>query len=319
MARDVLSMRAAGVPRLRVAFFGSASRFSQLAFEQIAVTQDIVALVLPRPAKSALRLALRQMAGLTSPSPLERIARDRGIPVLAASDDLSALCERLRALQPHLMCVAIFPRMLPRDLIGVAPLGAINAHPSLLPRHRGPLPLFWTYHADDRFAGVTVHHANERFDAGEVILQERFALPRAYPVADLDRDVAECAAPLLRAAVEQLGLGGAPRQAQNESAATYAPLFQPGTPMVPFDQWDVERVWHFLAGLCPRYREPLVDASGREAFYDKVTGYRLDRSRGTPGSVESCEGGWNLQCRNGVVRLEAQSPRQSRVATPAGD
>ena len=305
---------------MRVAFFGSASRFSQLAFEQLALTQDIVALVLPRPAKSALRLVLRQIAGLQSPSPLERIARDRGIPVVAASDDRSgALCERLRALQPHLICIAIFPRMLPRDLIGVASLGAINAHPSLLPRHRGPLPLFWTYHCDDRFAGVTIHHANERFDAGDVILQERFDLRRAYPVAELDRDVAERAAPLLRAAAEQLGLGCAPRQAQDEGAATYAPLFQPGTPMVPFDQWDVERVWHFLAGLCPSYREPLVDESGREVFYDRVMGYRLDQLRGAPGSVESCEGGWNLQCRNGVLRLGAQSQRQLREAALAGD
>jgi methionyl-tRNA formyltransferase len=289
---------------LRIAFFGSASRFSQLAFEQLALAQEVVALVLPRPTRPGLRAALRQFAGLQSAPPVEKIAADRGIPVMTIDDDISgALCERLRALRPDLICIAIFPKMLPTDLTGMAPLGAINVHPSLLPRHRGPLPLFWTYHGDDRIAGVTVHHANERYDAGDVILQERFDLPRAYPVAELDRDVANRAAPLLRAAVEQLGLGCAPRMAQDEGAATYAPLLRPATPMVSFDQWDVERVWHFLAALCPRYREPLVDESGREVHYDRVIDYRRGQSLGAPGSVVRCEGGWTLHCRNGVLRL----------------
>src|SRR5215813_12698026 len=165
-------MNASRVTRLRIALFGSASRFSQLAFEQLALTQEIVALVVPQTAKPGLRSALRQIAGRTA-SPLERIASNLGTPVIAASDNLAgALCERLRDLRPDLICIAIFPRILPRDLTGIAPLGAINAHPSLLPRHRGPLPLLWTYHADDRDAGVTVHHMNQVFDAGDIIVQE---------------------------------------------------------------------------------------------------------------------------------------------------
>jgi len=293
-------------PRLRIAFFGSAARFSQLALEQLALTQEVVALVLPRSAKPGLRSALRQIAGLRAASPLEQFACNRGIRVItASSNSRGALHERLRELRPDLICIAIFPWMLPRDLVGIAPLGAINAHPSLLPRHRGPLPLFWTYHGDDRVAGVTVHHANERFDAGDVILQERFDLPRAYPVAELDREVADRAASLLRAAVGQLGVGSAPRLPQDERAATYAPIPPLGTPMIPFDQWDVERVWHFLAALCPRYREPLADEDGREVLYDRVIGYRAVPSRLTPGRVVCCPGGWELHCRNGILQLGA--------------
>jgi len=300
-------MNASRVTRLRIALFGSASRFSQLAFEQLAQTQEIVALVLPQTAKPGLRSALRQIARRTQASMLEGIASNLGTPVIAASDNLAgALCERLRDLRPDLICIAIFPRILPRDLTAIAPLGAINAHPSLLPRHRGPLPLFWTYHGDDRVAGVTVHHANERFDAGDVILQDRFDLPRAYPVAELDREVADRAGPLLCAAVEQLGLGCAPRMPQDESAATYAPVPRPGTALVAFDEWDVERVWHFLAALCPRYREPLTDEDGRKVRYDRVIGYRRMPSRLAPGTVERCAGGWTLHCRNGVLQLGAQ-------------
>jgi methionyl-tRNA formyltransferase len=304
MARAALLMNTARAQRLKIAFFGSASRFSQLAFEQLAATQEIVALVLPQPAKRGLRGALRQIAGMGASSPLERVARAAGIPIMTVSGELSgAYCEQLRVLRPDLLCVALFPKLLPRDLLEVAALGAINAHPSLLPRHRGPLPLFWTYHGDDRVAGVTVHHASQRFDAGDVIAQVRFALPRGYPVADLDRDVAQHAAPLLREAVEQLATGCAPRVAQDEGAATYAPLLKQDAPMVPFGEWDAERVWHFLAGLCSQYREPLVDENGREVRYERVTGYREGPPQGEPGSVEHRDGGWTLHCRNGVVHL----------------
>ena len=105
-------------------------------------------------------------------------------------------------------------------------------HPSLLPRHRGPLPLFWTYHADDRVTGVTIHHVNQSFDAGDVILQDSFPLPRGYPAAKLNEDVAHRGASLLRSAVEALAGGRAARVAQDERAATYAPRVRPGTSMV---------------------------------------------------------------------------------------
>jgi methionyl-tRNA formyltransferase len=300
-------MNAPPVPRLRLAFFGSASRFSQLVFEQLTETQEMVALVVPRTVNPGLRGAVRKIVGRRAASPLEAVAYNRAIPVISASDDFSgALGERLRNLRPDLICIAIFPRILPPDLTEIAALGAINAHPSLLPRHRGPLPLFWTYRCDDRITGVTVHHANERFDAGDVILQDRFELPRGYPVAELDREVALRAGPLLRAAVEQLRRGCAPRVPQDESRATYAPIPRPRTPMVAFDQWDVERVWHFLAALCPQYREPLADEAGHDVLYDRVIGYRRQAPRLAPGRVERCEGGWMLHCRDGVLRLGAQ-------------
>ena len=91
--------------------------------------------------------------------------------------------------------------------------------------------------------------------------------------AKLNEDVARCGASLLRSAVEALAGGRAPRVAQDERAATYAPRVRPGTPMVRFDEWDVERVWHFLAGLSPRFREPLIDRAGHPASYQAVIGF----------------------------------------------
>jgi methionyl-tRNA formyltransferase len=304
----------APAPPLQIALFATASRFACRAFQELlAAHWRVVAVVLFRPKPRGLRDTLRALAPRRL-LPLERHARELRVPIIAVTDRNGAeVAERLRSLRPDLICIATFPRLIPPEIAGLAPLGCINLHPSLLPRHRGPLPLFWTYYADDRSTGVTVHHASQTFDAGDIILQQRFPLPRAYPHAALNEDVARRGAALLRSAAEALARGRAPRVAQDESAATYAPRVSVGASMVRFDAWDVERVWHFLAGLSPRFREPLTDSAGRAVLYQAVTGFE----RGAccaPGSVEAIGSGWRLHCRGGVVLLDGRAePSRARM------
>jgi methionyl-tRNA formyltransferase len=290
-------------PALKIALFGTASRFSVLALQELAAHCNVTALVLSQPKPRGLRDSLLSLVGMRQVSPLERTAREQRIAIIPATDsNESTVAERLRLARPDLICIATFPRRISRETVALAPLGAINVHPSLLPRHRGPLPLFWTYHADDRMTGVTAHHVSRVLDAGDIIMQEGLVLPRAYPAAKLDEDLAHRGAFLLRSAAQALARGQAPRIVQDERAATYAPRVRPGTPMVNFDEWDVERVWHFLTGLCPRFREPLTDKAGRAAIYQAVVGFQRD-AYGTPGSVDTIKDGWKLHCRGGVVLL----------------
>jgi methionyl-tRNA formyltransferase len=289
-------------PALKIAVFGTASRFSLLALQELAAHCIVTALVLWQPKPRGLR-ALLSLAGMRRMSALERAARDHRIPIIPSTDSNEpTVAQHLHLTRPDSICIAMFPRRISQEITTLAPLGAINVHPSLLPRHRGPLPLFWTYHADDRMAGVTVHHTSQVFDAGDIIMQESVPLPRGYPVAKLDEDLARRGAFLLRSAAQALACGWAPRVVQDERAATYAPRVQLGIPMVNFDEWDVERVWHFLAGLCPRFREPLTDKAGRPARYQAVAGFQRGAS-GTLGSVDTIGDGWRLHCRGGVVLL----------------
>ena len=214
----------ANSPLLRIALFCTASRFSLLALQELAAHRLVTAVVLPQPKLPGWRGSLLRIAGIRRLSQVERAAREQRIPVIfATNSDQSMVADRLRMMQPDLIGVAIYPRRIPQEITALAPLGAINVHPSLLPRHRGPLPLFWTYHADDRDAGVTVHHMNQVLDAGDIIMQERFPLPRAYPVEKLDADVAVRGALLLRSAAQALASGRAPRVVQDGDAATNAP------------------------------------------------------------------------------------------------
>lgn len=289
---------------LRVAFFGGATRFSCLALEALAARQQVVTVVAADRFWYSVCRSLARTVGLSAASPLLELARQLRIPVTFASDAADgALAEKLRKLRPDLICVAVYPKLLGRSTLDAAPLGTVNAHPSLLPRHRGPLPIFWTYFCDDRQTGVTIHHANEHFDSGDVILQERQDVPRCYPAQQLDVDLGRTAARLLVEAVEQIAAGTANRSRQDDREATRAPRITAGARMVPFEAWNSERIWHFLGGLSPRYREPLADEHGRPVPYDRVPGYEIGRSLQAAGSVETVTGGWKLHCRDGIVML----------------
>jgi hypothetical protein len=86
--------------------------------------------------------------------------------------------------------------------------------------------------------------------------------------------------------------------------------------MVDYDHWDVEQVWHFLAGLYPHHTEPLR-LDGRPIAYHAVLGYDAAESATGPGSLEPAPHGWNLRCRGGYVKLASRRfARRTSAATP---
>ena len=295
--------------RMRIVWFGTVGTMTLLPLDALARSHEIAAVVRPWPRRSRLRRAAGALArriGLRERQPLEEWARARGLPCLTmSSGDDPAVVDRLRALAPDLICISTFRWILSPRLLAIPSKGGVNLHPSLLPRHRGPVPLYWIYHRDDRVTGVTVHRLSDRADAGEILGQERFDLPRGFPVDDLDAMNAERGAGLLASVVDAIGADRDRGLAQDESLATPAPMIRPEAPHVDFAGWGAERVWHFLAGLFPRIREPLADAAGRPVVYAGVLGYEEREPAGKPGAVTRDGKTWRLHCRDGDVILAA--------------
>lgn len=293
---------------LRIVFFCTSDIFGRTHLAAVARTHTVVGVVQPRAQvhgrglgrlwrRVARRLRLR-------PTLLERHSRELGAPCWTAAGRHDArLAPLIAAARPDLLCIAGYPWILSPEEVATARLGALNVHPSLLPRHRGVIPLIWTYLADDREAGVTVHWASQRVDAGDIVKQRSVPLPRGLPVETLHRQLADEGAGMLAAAVDSIENGTAPRVPQDESRATSARLIKPGASAIDFAAWDVERAWHVLAGLLPRWREPLRDESGRRIIYDGVSAWQAAAHGLEPGSVVTIAGGWRLHCRGGTIDL----------------
>lgn len=130
----------------------------------------------------------------------------------------------LHAIQGHeadlLICNG-FPWRLPPEVLAAPVLGCINIHHSLLPRHRGPIPVQWALRSGDPETGVTIHRMTDRFDAGSVLAQRGgVVLGDDFDPDALTEELDDVAHDLLPVALARV-VGGELGEKQNEAAATY--------------------------------------------------------------------------------------------------
>jgi methionyl-tRNA formyltransferase len=151
---------------------------------------------------------------------------------------------------PELVVSWFWTRRIPARVLSAARLGGIGAHPSLLPRHRGPDPYFWAIDSGDIDSGVTIHRLTERYDDGEILDARALAIGDrdAWQLARaLDRPSLE----LLRARVAAFARGVvASGAAQDERRATQAPPPEGDELRVDF-RGSTERALRRIRALSP--------------------------------------------------------------------
>ena len=168
-------------------------------------------------------------------NPLAVAARN-DIPAYLVGD---ASAPRVRALfareRIDLIVIAFFNQLLRAELLTQVRLGAVNLHPSALPRGRGPAPLFWTFHDAEPRTALTVHRLDARADAGAILVQEPVPIPFGCAGEDLVDTLAAVGARLIVPAVEVaaqgLQSGSSLDQRHTRPAATHAgasPASRPG-------------------------------------------------------------------------------------------
>jgi methionyl-tRNA formyltransferase len=166
----------------------------------------------------------------------------------AASD--AAVSRALRAEQPELLVSWFWTRKLPQAWLTQPPRGAIGAHPSLLPRHRGPNPYFWSIDSGDLEAGVTIHRLEREYDTGNMLAR------RSLPIGTRDawqlaRALDRPALALLRETTLRLARGERIDEIpQDERTATWAPEPSGDELRVDFG-WATERVLRRIRALSP--------------------------------------------------------------------
>jgi len=186
------------------------------------------------------------LQGEQAASPLA-MAAAQGVPAfavqnLAAAKTLAVLAQ----LQPDVICVSCFPHRLPPAILNLPPLGCLNMHPSLLPRFRGPAPLFWALRAGVRQTGVTVHFMDAQFDTGDVALQRQFSLQDGVTHAKIEQSLAELGAEMLVEALSLIALGKLSRQPQPSGFGSDS---WPRDADFDLDTaWSAQRAFNFMRG-----------------------------------------------------------------------
>ncbi len=128
--------------------------------------------------------------------------------------------DEIRTLMPEAAVVVAYGRILKREFLDLPPLGCINLHPSLLPRHRGPTPIQSAIMRGDERTGVTTMLLDEGMDTGDILLQREVEISPDETAGGLHDRLADIGAELIVETVEALGNGTAVPVPQDESMAT---------------------------------------------------------------------------------------------------
>ena len=134
------------------------------------------------------------------------------------------LNDKLAALAPDLLVSWYWTNKLPETFLKLAPLGTVGVHPSLLPRHRGPDPTFWTLLRGDAVTGVTAHRLERDYDTGAMLGSRTLEVAPHWNSWTLAKKLDRPSLALLRDVVMAFARGDAPREiAQDPAFATEAP------------------------------------------------------------------------------------------------
>ena len=200
--------------RIRVVFLGSGS-FAVPVLQSLAGAPETRLVgVVTAPARKAGR------RGELRPTPVAAAAGPFGVPVLTPErlrtpDSIAAIL----ALRPALAVLADYGQIVPPALLDL-PHGALNLHPSLLPRHRGATPIPATILADDPETGVTLMRMDEGLDTGPIVAVDRWPLTGTETAPELEDRAASAAAGLLNRSLGPWLRGDLLAVPQDEATAT---------------------------------------------------------------------------------------------------
>jgi len=151
-----------------------------------------------------------------------------------------------------IIVVSGYSKLIPRKVIESAQVATVNIHQSLLPAYRGRHPLNWAIINGETYTGVTLHHINEGFDKGNIILQKRVKISDNDNVMDLYWKTTEKGCELLHAFFRRAKKGDLKGFRQDPKLATY---FPPRTPRDGKIDWaePAENVYDLVRALTYPY------------------------------------------------------------------
>lgn len=157
-------------------------------------------------------------------SPVKEYALSRNIPVLQYQRIRREGVEDLKALKPDLCVTAAFGQILSQELLDIPPMGTINVHASLLPRHRGSAPINWAIMQGDETVGVTTMFSDKGIDTGDMLLKAETPYIKGETAGALTIRMADLGAKLLIDTVRKLEDGTLVRIPQDHANMTYDPM-----------------------------------------------------------------------------------------------
>lgn len=247
-------------------------------------------------------------------SPVKELALANALPVFQPTKmrDGTAL-EQIKALEPDILVVVAYGRILPDEILAVPKYGAINVHGSLLPKYRGAAPIQWAVLNGDRVTGVSTMYLASEMDTGDVIYTAETEIGEFETSGELFDRLMVMGADLLVKTLRDIENGTAPRTPQDNSKASYASQLDKSFSPIDWNK-SPRSVVKWIYGLQPWPVATMeIDGQSYRVFAAEYTGNRTDKK---PGQIVSAgKEGIEVACADGETLMitQIQAPGKKRM------
>lgn len=188
--------------------------------------------------------------GVVSFCPVKQKAVELGLKVFQYERIRLEGKDELRALGADAMVTCAYGQILDEELLGLTPLGVFNVHASLLPKYRGSSPIQWTVINGEKKTGITVMKTALGVDTGDIMLQKELDIKDEETAGELFDRLAELGGEAITDALSLLESGKAVFTPQNETEATWYPMFTKDSGKLDFSK-SADELVNFIRGTNP--------------------------------------------------------------------
>lgn len=294
---------------MRVVFMGT-PEFSVPCLQRLLTDGHDVAGVFTQPDKPKGRGKL-----LAAP-PVKEFALEHGVPVFQPRTMRDGEAVRiLEELQPELIVVTAFGKILPAEVLDFPKYGCINIHASLLPRYRGAAPIQWAVLNGETVTGVTSMQMDVGLDTGDMLLRRETPIGENMTAGELHDVLSQLGAQVLSDTLTALQNGTLYPEKQDDALSNYAPMLTKELSALDFTE-PAQKVHDRIRGLSPWPTASLVVGGRTLKVHRSVL---CGDAGGQPGEVMQSGKRFVVSCGDGrcVELLTVQA--EGKKAMPAAD
>ncbi len=252
------------------------------------------------------------------PPPVKVYAEELGIPVYQPAtlrDD--AFFELLQQLDPEMIVVTAYGKILPERVLRYPPYGCVNVHGSLLPQYRGAAPMQRAIMEGNPVTGITTMLMDVGLDTGDMLLKGEVEIGPDDTFETIHDKMGECSARLLPLTVEALKNGTVTPQKQNDAEATYAAKIEKAECICDFSR-SAKELHDHVRGLSPVPLAFTHTPDGKLLKLRRTAVVQTDGVHGRAGEVLSIAGGRvTVACGEVVLALLEVQPEGKKAMAAA--
>ncbi len=265
-------------------------------------------------------------------SPVKQFAEEKNLKIYQPQKvrNNPEFIEEIKKINPDVICVVAYGKILPKELLDIPKLGAINVHGSLLPQYRGAAPIQWAVLNGDKTTGITTMYMDEGMDTGDMILKQETKIGENETTGELWERLAKIGADLLVKTLEMVEAGTAPREKQGADFSL-APMLDKEMAKIDWENKKAVEIKNLVRGLNPImgaysflndkkikfWKVEVIDEKELEKEFPELTEYSYKMKSIVSGTVlfSDSKKGLYIKANDGIIKvLEVQGENAKKMS-----